>query len=216
MLFGYMNWSLVNWFMVFRYIDWSMVDFFVVYRLVVNRLVVNRFVVDRFIMNLFEIDSLMVDWFVVDGFMVYDILMMRYFMMIFMINFMVSLLNMNRHREGWHIVTLLPKMIIIVMFWFMVGMEVLMIMSFNKLDSLVMRRGWLKVFMEEMELGLFTLSHLVCIVVLTFHSLPECFVVWSVTNMWTGDPILRVLINLSAMGSGVQIIMDGRVKGIEW
>ena len=211
MLFGYMNWSLVNWFMVFRYIDWSMVNFFMV-----NRLVVNRFVVDRFIMNLFEIDSLMVDWFVVDGFMVYDILMMRYFMMIFMINFMVSLLNMNRHREGWHIVTLLPKMIIIVMFWFMVGMEVLMIMSFNKLDSLVMRRGWLKVFMEEMELGLFTLSHLVCIVVLTFHSLPECFVVWSVTNMWTGDPILRVLINLSAMGSGVQIIMDGRVKGIEW
>ena len=216
MLFGYMNWSLVNWFMVLRYIDWSMVDFFVVNRLVVNRLVVNRFVVDRFIMNLFEIDSLMVDWFVVDGFMVYDILMMRYFMMVFMVNLMVFLLNMNRHREGWHIVTLLPKMIIIVMLWFMMGMEVLMIVSFNKLDSLVMRRGWLKVFMEEMELCLFTLSHLVCIVVLTFHSLPECFVVWSVTNMWTCDPILRVVINLSAMGSGVPIIMDCRVESIKW
>ena len=211
MLFGYMNWCLVNRFMVLRYIDWSMVDFFVV-----NRLVVNRFVVDRFIMNLFEIDLFMVDWFVVDGFMVYDILMMRYFMMVFMIYFMVSLLNMNRHRERWHIVTLLPKMIIIVMLWFMVSMEVLMIVSFNKLDSLVMRRGWLKVFMEEMELGLFTLSHLVCIVVLTFHSLPECFEVWSVTNMWTCDPILRVVIDFSTMGSGVPIIMDGRVKCIKW
>ena len=177
---------------------------------------VNRFVVNRLILNWLDVDVLVMDWLVEDRFMVYNILMVWYFMMVFMINFMVFLLNMNRHREGWHIVTLLPKMIIIVMFWFMVGMEVLMIVSFNNLDSLVMRRGWLKVFMEEMELGLFTLSHLVCIMVLTFHSLPECFIVWSVTNMWTCDPILRVVIYFSTMGSRVPIIMDCRVKSIKW
>ena len=193
-----------------------MVNRFVVNRLVVNRFVVNRlmmnrFVVDRLILNWFDVDVLVMDWLVVDRFMVYNILMVWYFMMVFMINFMVFLLNMNRHREGWHIVTLLPKMIIIIMFWFMVSMEVLMIMSVNELDCLVMRRGWLKVFMEEMEFRFFTLSHLVCIVVLTLHSLSKCFVVWSVSNMWTCNPIFRVGVDLSTMGSRVPVIMNSRV-----
>ena len=107
-------------------------------------------------------------------------------------------------------------MIIIIMLWFMVSMEVLMIMSVNELDCLVMRRRWLKVFMEEMEFSFFTLSHLVCIVVLTLHSLSKCFVVWSVSNMWTCDPILRVVIDLRTMGSRVPVIMDSRVKCIKW
>ena len=95
-------------------------------------------------------------------------------------------------------------------------MEVMMIISVNELYSLVMRRRWFKVFMEEMELRLLTLSHLVCIVVLTLHGLPECFVVWSVSNMWASDPILRVMINLSTMGSSVPLFMNGRVKCIKW
>ena len=79
-----------------------MVNRFVVNRLVVNnfvvnRLMMNRFVVDRLILNWFDVDVLVMDWLVVDRFMVYNILMVWDFMMGFMIDFMVFLLNMNRH-----------------------------------------------------------------------------------------------------------------------
>ena len=44
--------------------------------------------------------------------------------------------------------------------------------------------------MEKVELCFFALSHLVCIVMLTFHSVLELFVVWPISDVRSCDPVL--------------------------
>ena len=75
-------------------------------------------------------------------------------------------------------------------------------------NTLMLRWRWFKIFMEEVEFCFFSLCHLLNVMMLAFHSVFEFSPVWSVTKVWSGDPIIVVSINLNSVRSGVPFFMD--------